>query len=184
MEQESKKTMLIVIWCSAAVLLLGGALWGWFYLSQFSSYHDKQYNFTLKYPVKWEKMEKFQGTAVTLRRPKQTALDTFQPNVNITVQEVPGKIATLASFSEAIMKQMKAVFKTNVIVLEDKSCTFADRPAHLLVLAAPKPSNLKLRFVWTIKGSFAYIFTFIAQGNQYNELVPTIKGMVDSFELK
>ncbi len=184
MEPETKKTILISIWCTAAVLLVGGAVWLWIYLAEFSSYHDNQYKFTVQYPVKWKKVEKFHGTAVTFIRPQETALDVVLPNVNITVQEVPDKIATMESFSQTITKQMAAVFKNNINILEDKDATFAGRRAHRLVIVAPNPNHLKMTFIWTMKGPFAYIFTFMAQEAQYVKLSSTVKRMINSFELK
>ena len=184
MQQETKRTLLITLWWSAAGVLAAGALWWWFFFSQFAFYHDNEYKFSVKYLKSWEKIEHSQGTAVIFRRPKETALDIFEPNVNITVQEVPAKIATLSSFSETITKQMTVVFKKNIHILEDKNFTFAHRGGHRLILEAPKPDNLKLMFVWTIKGPFAYIFTFIAKTDQYKALSPNIDQMIESFEFQ
>ncbi len=184
MEQAKKKIILVVILCATVLVLIAGSIWLWIFLSQFSSYHNRQYGFNLSYPVKWEKTDDYKGIAVAFIRPKQTALDTFQPNINITVQNVPAHIATLSSFSETITKQMTAVFEKNMKILEDKNCKFAKRPGHRLVVAETDSSHLKIIFVWTIKGSEAYVFTFMAEDKQYDELFPIIKRMIDTFELK
>lgn len=184
MDQDSKKTILIVIWCVAAALLVIGGAWAWYSMSQYKTYRNAEYKFIVKYPSEWKMMEHYQGTAVTFVKPKQTALDVFQPNVNITIQEVPAKIATLKSFSETITKQMTVVFKKSIVIKEDKDVIFGGRPGHRLVVDAPKPSNLRMMFVWTIKGPFAYLFTFMGQGKQYQDLMPTIDQMTKSFAFK
>lgn len=184
MKPETKKTLLISLWLSLAVIFLTAVGWLVYQWSLYKPYHDSQYHFSLKYPSKWVKKERAMGTAVSFVRPKQTALDVFQPNVNITVQEVPDNIATLASFSELITKQMTAVFEKNITIVEDKDVTFGERRGHWLIIDAPQPENMKAIFVWTIKGSFAYIFTYMSKINQYKELAPSVDHMIKSFEFK
>jgi hypothetical protein len=184
MNQNIKKRILIMTWSLAALILAVGTAWWWINYSQFAAFEDKQYKFTVVYPTKWKKIEHFQGTAVTFVRPKKTALDIFQPNVNITVQEVPEHLATLTTFSETITKQMTAVFGENIIISTDKDVRFANRPAHQMVFEAAKPNDVKLMITWTIKGSFAYIFTFVGQHAQYKEVFPAVQKMMNSFELK
>lgn len=181
MKQETKRIALVTLWCLAAVVLLVGVGWIGYYFYQFPTYHNNQYRLSVKYPRDWQKMEQVGGVVVAFVRPKQTAMDIFEPNFNITVQEAPDKIATLTSFSETITKQMKAVFKKTINILEDKECTFANRRGHRLVLLA-SPDNIKAEFVWTIKGSLAYIFTFMAREKQFKELSPAIDAIVESFK--
>ena len=186
MEQETKKTILIVLWCVAAAVLVAGAVWLWMYFAPFSSYHSKQYRFSMIYPNQWKMMDgnPQAGLAIVFVRPKETALDVLQPNVNITLQDVPDKFATIESFSTLITKQMTNYFKTTIKVIQDKDYTFARRKGHCLVIAVPKPEDYRMIFVWTIKGSYAYIFTFMCKGNQYEKLLPTVKRMINSFEFK
>ncbi len=184
MKPETKKIILITLWCLAATVLAAGAVGLWIRASQFSLYQDSQYQFSMKYPKDWEKREHAYGTAVVFVRPKQTALDIFQPNVNVTVQDIPDTVATLGSFSETITKQMKTVFKNNINIIEDKNFTFGQRRGHRLIFAAPQPDNLKTMVVWTIKAGRAVIFTFIAKADQYQALLSTVDQMVESFQLR
>ena len=184
MEQKTKRTLLVILWWAAAVVLLVGLGLVGYYFYQFSVYNDSQYHFSLKYPRTWNVMQGFQGTAVTFVRPKQTALDLFQPTANVSIVEVPDHIATLSSFSETITKQMTAVFKKHITILEDKDCTFAKRLGHRLIIDAPEPDHLKAFFIWTIKDSIAYIFTFMARTDQLKELSFSADQMISSFEFK
>ncbi|MEI7997913.1 MAG: hypothetical protein WCH62_00185 [Candidatus Omnitrophota bacterium] len=182
--KNNKRGLLIILWWVAAAVLVAGGIWLWFYFSQTGTYHDNQFHFSMTYPSAWEKKEGWQGTVVTFVRPKQTAMDLFEPNVNITVQEIPAKIATLESLSQTITKQMTAVFKNNITILEDKSFSFASREGHRLIIEAPQPNSLKAVFVWTIKGSMAYIFTFMCRTDQYEEYIHVAEPMIKSFEFK
>ncbi len=180
---STKKIGLITLWSFLALVFLAAVGWYVYKIMQFKTYEDKQYQFSLKYPSNWTLKAGFSGTAVIFVRPKESALDVFEPNVNITVQEVPAQVATLAAFSELATKQMIAVFQKNINIIEDKDFNFAGRAGHRLVVDAPKPQNLKAIFVWTIKGSNAYIFTYFAQIPQHKELSPKIEEMIQSFVL-
>jgi hypothetical protein len=184
MEQQTKKIILIVLWSLGALLLLAGIFLAWAFFSQFKTFEDKPLGFKIKYPSQWQRIDGYQGTVVAFVKPKKTALDVFQPNVNITVQEVPVHLGTLGSFSETVTKQMLAVFGKSINVVEDKSFFFGERLGHRLILEAQKPDNLKMMVVWTLKDSMGYIFTFLAREDQYKELIPLIDLMVDSFQFK
>ena len=184
MKQETKSLILKILLGALAVVFLAAVGWFVYHLMQFKTYHDNQFKFSIKYPSSWLMKEGHLGTAVTFVRPKQSGLDVFEPNANITVQEVPDEIATLSSFSATITKQMTAVFKTNIKIVEDKSYTFGNRQGHVLIIDAPNPQNLRAVFVWTIKGSMGYILTFISRLDQYPSLSPTLKEMIQSFEFK
>ena len=184
MKAETKKLVLMILWGALAVILLAAITWFIYNLLQFKTYENKKHHFSMKYPSKWLIKEGFVGTVVTFVRPKQTALSIFEPNVNITVEEVQAQIATLESFSAMITKQMTAVFKKKINIVEDKEFIFGNRRGHRLIVDAPEPQHLKAIFIWTVKGSFAYIFTYMSQLDQYAEIAPTLDQMVKSFEFK
>ncbi len=184
MKPETKKLILMAIWGTMAVVLLAAIAWFVYYLLEFKTFESRQHHFSITYPKDWLKQEGYAGTVVTFARRKQTALSLFEPNANVTVQEVPDQIATLSSFSAVITKQMTAVFDKNMNIIEDKDFSFGNRLGHRLIVEAPKPQQLKAVFIWVLKGSSAYIFTYMCRMDQYNELLPTMNRMVKSFEFK
>src|SRR5690349_11656654 len=101
MEQNKKRNILITVWSLAAVALLAAAgYFAYYFIYKFPVYENHQLKFSVRYPHEWKKMEGIKGAAIVFVRPKQSALDIFEPNFSITIQEVPDKIATLSSFSE------------------------------------------------------------------------------------
>ncbi len=184
MKQETKKKILMSLLVLLALVFAAGVGWLIYYMSQVKEYKDSEHKFSIVYPSKWEKNERYLGTAVAFVRPKQTALDVFSPNVNISVQDVPDEIATLKSFSETITKQMTTVFQKNITIVKDQDMDFGGRKGHILVVNAPQPQNLKSIFVWTIKGSKGYIFTFMSRIDQYKEVEPLVDRMIHSFKLQ
>jgi len=181
----TKKTILIAIAITAGVLLLFAILWFLNFTGQFHLYRDKAYGFSIKFPKHWQVISHPQpGGAVVFVSPKETAMDAFQENVNIAVQDVPPGIATLKTFSDQILLQMSKVF-TNLKVTESKAITFGGRSGYRVLFAAEKPDAIRILNVWTIKsGSTAYILTYMAAARQYKAYLPLVEEMIKSFRLE
>jgi eukaryotic-like serine/threonine-protein kinase len=184
MDQAAKKKILIGVASGAAALLVLAFGWFLFYISQFAAYNDTAYHFAIKYPKKWEKTVAPQpGVAVIFVSPKERPSDKFRENVTVTIEDVPAELATLKSFSNKILEQMTAVFG-NVKVAESKPIEFGGRRGHQALFVAGKPDNMSILTVWTMKGAKAYIFMYIAVGNQYEAHRPYVMDMIKSFYLK
>ena len=184
MQQGTKKKILIGIAVAGGAFLLGAVLWYFIFTSQFISYHDTTYGFDIKYPAKWQMMRTPQaGAAVVFLSPKETALDVFRENVNITVGDVPAEIATLKNFSDKIILQMTRVFK-NVKVMEYKPILFGGRKGTRFVFTAQKPDAVTIFIALTIKGAAkSYILTYMAATKNYQKYLPLVEFMVQSFKL-
>ncbi len=186
MDAATKKNVLIGIAALAGVLLLAALGWFIFQASQFATYKDATYKFSIKYPKAWKMVAAPQpGAAVVFVSPKETALDTFQENVNISITPVPPEIATLKNFSDAILMQMKTVFN-NLQVKESREIEIKGaRKAARVVFVAEKPDKVHVLNIWTVKGgSSAYILTYMAASSRYEKYLPLVEEMIKSFEIK
>lgn len=170
----------------AFVLLLGSAGWWFYQKSLLTTYRDAKGIFSVKYLKNWKVVSNpadNPGVLVIFQSPSENALDVFLENVNITTQEVPVQIASLGTFSNTILMQLKAVFKNNITFLVDKDVTFAKRLGHKIIFEAKEPDKLKAIFVWTVKDGKAYIYTFMSRINKFDKLKPYIDESIDSFTL-
>src|SRR4051812_36855776 len=106
MEAATKKKLLVGLLILAGGLLLGSISAYLLYLGQFARYQDSEYSFLIKYPRAWKLVVHPQpGAAAVFLSPKENALDVFQENVNVTIQDVPPDLATIKSFSQRILFQ-------------------------------------------------------------------------------
>lgn len=184
MDSTLKRSIIIALLVLAGLMLLAAGWWLLKHEFSYGQYKDTTYQFSIKYPKSWKVMIKPQeGVAVVFQSPPDTALDVFLENVNIAVNPVPDQIASLKSFSETITKQMTVVFKNNIKILEDKDITVAGRAGHRLILETPAPESLRSEIMWTIKGSNAFIFTFMGKKDKYEATKPMLDEMVSSFQL-
>ncbi len=182
--QATKKKLLIGIVSVAGALLLAVAVWFLLYTLQFGVYKDNTYRFSIKYPKKWQMTKTPQpGVAVIFVTPKESVLDVFQENVNITVEDVPPDIATLKSFSDKVIAQMTAVFG-NIKAQESKAAEFGNRRGYRVLFTTEKPDKMNILTTWTIKGGRAYILMYMAAGKKYETYRPYVEDMIKSFEFR
>ncbi len=183
MEAQTKKTILIWIAATAGVMCLAGILWYLSYIGQFSTYLDKAYNLSVKFPRHWQLvMHPQPGGSVVFISPKENPLDTFQENVNITVQEVPLEQSTLKSLTEQITLQMTKVFN-NIKLEESLSIMIGDRKAQRILFSVEKPDAINILSVVMVKVDKAYILTYMSAAKKYKMYLPLVERMIKSFRL-
>ena len=185
MDSSIKKNILWAVVGLAAIVLLAAAGWFIYFKMQFATYNDAQFKFSISYPVTWKMLpDPTPGVRVVFQSPKDTAMDVFQENINISLQDVPAHLASLKTFSDTIYRQMTVVFKSQIKVIVNKDVMFGQRPGHMLVFETPAPDPLKSVIVWTIKNDRAYLFTYMGRLEKYEELKLKINEAVESFHLQ
>ncbi len=185
MQRRQQQNLITGIVAAIGLVLVGAV--GWFYLQQFRtlSYENSRYGFALKYPAAWSFAEDLAGAAAVFVSPKENALDIFQENVNVVVQDISQHPMSLNKYTEMAVTQMQAVFGTNLEVL-DSSPTFIDgREGHQFVFIGKGPDgNFRYLCRWTIVGTSAYQITYTAMESGYPKLLPQAKRMMRSFKIQ
>ena len=185
MDISRKKLILIIIASSAGFLLLIALGWLLYFKMQFSVYQDDQYKFSIEYPNNWTMVRHPQtNVAVAFLRPKDTALDSVQENFNVTIQDLPQDVSTLAAFSASIKQQMTGVFGSSIKIIGDKPLHWGWREGHLLEIEAPSPDHLKMVNAWVFSHGQAYILTFLGDINKYSKDSIYINEMIRSLQLQ
>ena len=151
-------------------------------LKKYKSFKDK---FSISYPFDWGMRENVEGASVVFFSPMENEFDIFQENVNIVVQEVPEKLTDLDKYTETAIRQMKAVFKDKLIVLESAPAHLSGFPAHkFLYLGKGPETELKIMHIWTIRGKYAYQFTYSAISSKFDQYVNKVEKMLRSFKIE
>jgi eukaryotic-like serine/threonine-protein kinase len=69
-------------------------------------------------------------------------------------------------------------------LVESLPTTIANNPAHQIVYTETlEQLALKKMQVWTIKDGIAYLIIYAADESDYSDQLPTIRKMLDSFEI-
>ncbi len=146
---------------------------------------DSKYE--ISYPESWAKQQK--GTATFFLSPKENEKDVFLENVNVMVQDLSNQPMTLEDYTNLTKQQVTQAFGSSAIV-SVKDLNFAGQQAKEMVYTMPKNpmqgrnQNLKLRQVWFINNSKAYLLTYTAQSSEYDKFLETAKTIFSSFKLK
>lgn len=182
---QRKKWLLIGLSSLAALIFLTLAgLWVWDAARYGKYVHDK-HGISVKYPRAWEIKHNVQGALVAFVSPKETALDIFQENVSIVVEDVSPALVTLEEFSDKAIQQMKAVFKTSIHIVESKPVKVGHYDAHRFVIEGNTPGEeLRMMNIWLLKGRKSVIFTGIVFLSDEEKYWPVVERMADSFHVK
>ncbi|NMF66566.1 serine/threonine-protein kinase, partial [Brasilonema octagenarum] len=149
----------------------------------FLPYEDPNFGIKIKYPQSW-KIPDFTnpiaGEVATFVSPKQSDTDNFQEKVIISVEDFSG---TLEEFSNELMKENNNLLKVNQIKSSD-SFLAKRRGKVLLFTVKHGEKTLQNLQVFTLKGDKAYVITYTAEKNNYDEFIETAETMMKSFEIQ
>jgi hypothetical protein len=114
-----------------------------------------------------------------------------QANVVISVKPVPGDFKSLQEYTEKSVANIKNELldekkqvKKYKIEKENGNALLAKREAFQVIYTGKDENNksLKMREIWNLKDKKAYIITYEAAADKYDEFSKVVDEMVDSFE--
>ncbi|MDR9894378.1 DUF1795 domain-containing protein [Aetokthonos hydrillicola Thurmond2011] len=91
------------------------------------------------------------------------------------------------SLEEYTNSQVNAItqFLTNAKIHDSHSIILAGQPGHEVVYSGKQQQdNIKRKAVWLLKNNKAYIVTYTAQEDQYDDFLRTAQDMIDSLEVR
>jgi len=145
------------------------------------TYKNRAYGISLEYPREWKKKEGDKGVIVMFLAPKDAGRSMFQPNLNITVQELSGTETDLDQYVQSMTEKEKEIipsYRLDTI----EAAELAGQPARRIVFTSKQGYvNLKVVQLCTLLGTRAYALTFAAEENGFDELWPAAEGMIGSF---
>ena len=146
-----------------------------------STYENAQYGIRIDYPVDWTCQEGVSGILVLLLAPPDGAADNFRENVNLIVQDLSGQNIDLDSFTRISNEQLKA-YITDFRPLTSERIKFNNNDAQKIVYTGKQGQyDLKFMQIWMIKNNKAYILTFTAVSDKYDQYINIINQMINSF---
>jgi len=184
-QRRQRQTLIAIIAGTIGLALI--LTIGWFYLKRYRTigYENSRYGFALKYPAVWSFAENLGGAAAVFVSPKEHALDIFQENVNIVVQDISQNPLGLDQYTATAITQMQAVFGTNLEILDSSPTLIDGREGHQFGFIGKGPDgNFQYLCRWTIVGTSAYQITYTAMESGYPKLLPQAERMMRSFKIR
>lgn len=184
MQRRQRQTLIAAIAAAIGVILIATVLW--LYTKQFRllSYANEPYGFSLKYPAAWSLAENKGGAAAIFYSPPENALDRFQENVNIVVQDISQNPMDLSQYTETAIHQMQIVFGTNLEILDSSPVAVDGRPGHQFEFIGKGPDgNLHYLCRWTLVNTSAYQITYTALASGYAKHLSKAQRIMNSFKI-
>ncbi|KAB8332756.1 serine/threonine protein kinase [Scytonema tolypothrichoides VB-61278] len=150
----------------------------------FLQYENSNFGIKIKYPESWQKQDinnPVTKEVVAFVSPKQSDVDKFQEKVTISVEEFSG---TLDEFRKSSVQEINKNI-LNAKIVSTSQTFFANKLGSELVFTGKTGENsLQNLQVFTLKGDKAYVITYIAEKDNYDEFLKTVEKMMKSFEIR
>jgi eukaryotic-like serine/threonine-protein kinase len=145
----------------------------------FSIFENSSFGIKMLYPSDWKKIEDFSGSWFR----------SSNGSINVRVESIPYPKGGLKELTTRQVNLTGQQFPEQTIA-ELNSTTFGhDYPAGKIVFTFPEdPSDLqgityKEMQVWTTKYGRAYILSYFTTADAYDNYLPIIKKIINSFEI-
>lgn len=138
-------------------------------------YDNPAFGIRIQYPSDWGRLDLsfLQDSADIDFYPLSDT--SLAKNVKLQVKNLPFHNMTLEEYTNS------QIDPTEEILLESNTTTLADLPGYKIVFT--NMVGLKTMQVWTIKDDKAYIITYVAKEEDYENDLQIVQKMIDSFEI-
>ncbi len=146
-------------------------------------YENAQYGFEMSHPTNWIVQEpdaNDQGIVVGFLVPGE---DVNNPATYLLVQieKLPsGQKITMDLYSQAVRRNLEAAMPDLKISTED-DISIGGQPGHAIVYnLASQDTTFRVLKAWTLRGEKAYVFTYNAPDDRYDEFARDISKIIGS----
>ena len=196
-QQTNKQTKLSKaqskIWAIAAAMfaVLAAALGAWFLLRQNSSqpqnelspYENKTLGFKVDYPQTWQQQERNDifVTGVYFSAPLEGDGDNFRERVSVSVEDLAAE-TSLAQYTNDALAQIKHLSDPNTQAARTANLGQAEA-RQVIYTGTENDNSVRKMQTWLVKDKQAYVITYTAQTNSYEDYLPMVEAMLASFEI-
>lgn len=144
-------------------------------------YRNPEFSFSIAYFPDWELQEDFMGTVVVFLSPQENSADQFRDNINIVVEDLGAVELDLDEYIELSTTALESLI-TDFDLLESHDLDLAGVPAKEIIFTGSQGVfELKWWQVYLIKNDQAYVITFTAEADFFDDYIEFAEDMVASF---
>ncbi|MEO9869815.1 hypothetical protein [Ekhidna sp.] len=137
--------------------------------------------YSIKYPSTWEVNQTGQmGMAFGLFSPAGMQGDQFRENVNLIIQDISSQNLDLVDFVSLSENQITTMIVDGNLLVSEKK----DGYHQMIYTGTMGQYKLKFQQYYWVIGGNAYILTFTAEQNQYDNYIGVAQQLMDSFEIR
>ena len=134
-------------------------------------------NIKIHRPPDWEVLEPSLGDVAVFASPQESDRDTYQEQLTLTVENVNN--ISLAEYTNQTIARIKQNITQDIVATNPTELD--NNPANQVVYHHTEAGkSLKTLQTWTIEGERAYILTYTAQKDKYNQYQDEVGRMMKS----
>lgn len=151
--------------------------------NKFLTYKNLTYGIQIKYPDTWQRQDienPVTKELVTFLSPQQSNTDIFQEKLTISVENFSG---TLKESTNLFINDINNYLPEAKIVKKIPT-TLANKPAQQLIFTGKSAGkSIKILQTWTLKGDRAYIITYTAITDDYENFINIVETIMKSLKI-
>jgi serine/threonine-protein kinase len=166
------------------------AFGGWIWIKQrgerpeveMSLYENYNQGFRVDYPQSWAKQSRddFWATGAVFFSPLENDQDQFKEQVSVLVENLPKDLA-LSKYTEQSLSEIKQL--SDPSVGNAQKITLGTNEGRQVVYRGEENGSPVQRMqTWSVNGDRAYVITYTAIPESYDDYLPTVEKMIKSFE--
>jgi PsbP len=139
-------------------------------------------NYKVQYPETWRlDTSRLMGTELFIFAPLENATDQFSENVNLLIQDLTGRNIDLQKYKEITDKQLTDLATDGKSI--ESAVVKKDNRSYYKTIYTMTQGKLKLKIssICFIKNEKAYLVTFSAEADKYEQYKKTGEGILSSF---
>lgn len=156
--------------------------------NNFKIYSNDNYEFEIKYPQDWSSRnleDPITGEVVVFSSDTETATDSYQESLYITVEYLPSATTTLEEYTQTVFERIKQARGRDVEVYQDRKTKIGKYPARRVIYSREE-NGLQLRQMetFTIKEDKVYVAIYTAERAKFSKFLKTAKKMIASWKIE
>jgi 4-amino-4-deoxy-L-arabinose transferase-like glycosyltransferase len=160
--------------------------------ANFKTFENSMYEIRIQYPPNWE-IDTHQGSegenivyAIDFNSPYENDSDRLSDSFTINIEKISAKNMELDKYAKSVINYYRESFN---LIESNINSTLAGYPAYGLTYTlvyhrfGENDINIKAREIGTIVGNRVYYITYFAEATKYDNYLPIIQKMIDSFKI-
>jgi serine/threonine protein kinase len=173
-----------------SLLALVTALGGWILVKQrikepriaLAPYENYSQGFRVDYPRNWSKQNRddFLATGAVFFSPLENDADQFKEQVSVLVEDLSSDLP-LSEYTRQSLAEIRQLSDPNIG--EAKVVAMGANEGRQIIYQGEENGNPVQRMqTWSVNGNRAYVITYTAVPKSYDDYLPTVEKIIESFE--
>lgn len=188
--KSSKSKSKILPLLLLSLLALVTAVGGWILVKQIkdpqielSLYENDNLGFRVDYPQSWSKQNRddFLARGAVFFSPLENDADQFKEQVSVLVDDLPRDLS-LSEYTKQSLVEIKQLSDPNIGAAQVVAMG-ANEGRQIIYQGEENGNRVQRMQTWLVNGNRAYVITYTALPESFNDYLPTVEKIIESFEI-